>query len=328
MKTLVHKRKLYDVKLSPLYKLSSKRKLAEILKVDLSVIANLDKSKITTQYNIFKDKETLRFITEPKDELKKVHKQLLRLFCRIAPPDYVHSAVKKRSYKTNAEQHREQTNILKIDIKKFFPSVKFHYVHSFFRETLLCSSDVATILSKICTVETRLHGIHLPTGSCISPVLSFLVNQRLFNSIRDLCSGHGCIFTLYVDDITVSGLNATRELLNQIALVIHQHGYGYHKIRTYHNVPALVTGIALVNGKVKLPHSRSKKIREVSEAFYCSRGKSRLPLLSSLIGRLSEAEQLDCRYKLQRSRVINSNLEEWARIVANRLAKAKLKKSS
>jgi len=316
--------KQYELEKSPLYKLSSKRKLAELLQVELSTFGSVDLTKLTSQYRIFVDRDTRRFITEPIGALLPVHKRLLRLFSRVLPRDYVHSATKKRSYKTNAEKHIGNQNVLKIDIKKFFPSVRFCFIHNFFTNTLKCSPDIATILAKLCTVQTRRHGVHLPTGSCISPILSFLANRSLFDRIHQICLGQGCTFTLYVDDVTVSGPNASRALLTSIAMEIHKTGYGYHKIKTYHAVPAMVTGLIVTEGRIILPHARSQKIREYADALECSvGGPIREKLLASLVGRLSEAEQIDPKYRTARQDILRRYAPDWDRVMAKRAASSK-----
>lgn len=320
----------YEIERSPLYKLSNKRKLSELLEVELSLLSSLEKSDLTSQYRIFKDRKTLRVITEPIEQLAVIHKQLLKLFSRIAPPSYVHSAIKKRSYKTNAEQHKDSLNVLKIDVKKFFPSIKFSYIHDFFLNSLFCSKDIAAILSKLCTVQTVKHGVHLPTGSCISPILSFLANRRMFDAIKKICDREGCVFTVYVDDITVSGLNATKALLSEITMVIHKHGYLYHKIKTYHDKPALVTGLVVANGRLRLPHERAKKIREFSKALKALRASKSTPLrskmLASLVGRLSEAEHINKAYKSLRQKILSSYSAEWSGVIAYRLGKSRTKR--
>lgn len=318
------KPKRYELEQSPLYKLSSKRKLAELLQIGLASLSTSELAKLTSQYRIFIDRDTRRFITEPVGALLAIHKRLLRLFGRVVPREYLHSATKKRSYKTNAEQHVGNPNVLKIDIKKFFPSVRFCFVHNFFANSLNCSSDVATILAKLCTVQTRRHGVHLPTGSCISPILSFLANRPLFDRISHICSLDGCVFTLYVDDVTVSGPNASRALLTKIAMEIHKTGYGYHKIKTYQGVPAMVTGLIVTDGRIILPHARSQKIREYADALECSvGGPIREKLLASLVGRLSEAEQIDVKYRNARQDVLRRYAADWGRVVARRVAHAK-----
>lgn len=318
MKSLQQRKpKRYPLEQSPFFRLSNKKRLAELLGVECQELNNFSKSTLPTQYNIFTDRQTLRFITEPVDELLVVHKKLLKLLVRIAPPNYIHSATRKRSYKTNAEAHINSENIIKIDIKKFFPSVKFHYIHNFFSNTLLCSPDIAFILARLCTVQTKKHGVHLPTGSCISPILSFLANQRLFDSINEKCSELGCIFTLYVDDITVSGSEANSKLLTSIAQITFNHGYGYHKFKIYHSVPAKVTGLMVHNGKLAIPHLRAKRIRELEEALKVT-VDNRSKILSSLVGRLSEAEQINPAYKTKRLKVMALNKPEWDSVVADR----------
>lgn len=326
-KTKTKEPQRYEIESSPLYKLSNKRKLSELLGVERSTLSSLEKSGLTSQYRIFKDKKTRRFITEPIEQLAIIHKQLLKLFSRITPPPYVHSAIKKRSYKTNAEQHKDSLNILKIDVQKFFPSIKFSCIHDFFLNSLCCSKDIAAILSKLCTVQTEKYGVHLPTGSCISPILSFLANQRMFDAIKEICDRKGCVFTVYVDDITVSGVNADRALLSEIAMVIHKHGYLYHKIETYQDQPALVTGLVVANGHLRLPHERAKKIRELNKALSASNSTPlRSKILASLVGRLSEAEHINKAYRSLRRKILSRYSDEWSGVVAYRLRKARTKR--
>lgn len=132
----------YAIESSPLFRLSNKKKLAALLDVEVSAIRDLDKSGLDQQYRFFVDKKSCRFITEPIDTLAKIHRQLLKFLVRIAPPDYIHSAIKRRSYKTNAYAHRNGGGVVKVDIKKFFPSVKFDCIYKFFSESLQCSPDI------------------------------------------------------------------------------------------------------------------------------------------------------------------------------------------
>lgn len=316
----------YELEKSPLFRLSNKKKLAELLRVDLPAITNLEKSGLAIQYNSFIDKKTRRHITEPVGDLAKVHRQLLRFFARFTPPNYVHSAVKKRSYKTNAFAHRSGNSVLKIDIKKFFQSVKFDCIHDFFLRRLECAPDIATILAKLCVVKTEKYGVHLPTGSCISPVLSFLANKPLFDRISQLSDAFGCVFTLYVDDITISGQKANAELLNLVAIEIFKRGYKYHKINVSDNESALITGLIVRDGRLHLPHQRAKKIRDLIKLLGISAG-AKDKMLASLVGRLSEAEQIEPRYKAIRLRVVSKYATDWSKIVAKRARNSRVSRA-
>lgn len=312
----------YELDKSPLFRLSSKKKLSVLLRVDLQGAANLDSTGLTTQYNSFIDKKSRRHITEPTGELAKVHRQLLKLLIRIAPPDYVHSAVKKRSYRTNAFAHKDNCNVLKIDIRKFFQSVNFDRIYDFFRRQLECAPDIATILAKLCAVRTDKHGVHLPTGSCISPVLSFLVNQTLFDRIRELSYESGCVFTLYVDDITISGEKANADLLNLVAAEIFKRGYVYHKINVSKKDHSLITGLIVREGRLYLPYDRIKKIKDLMKLLEISVGPKD-KILASLVGRLAEAEQIEPRYKAIRLRIVTQYASEWSKVVEKRSNKSR-----
>jgi RNA-directed DNA polymerase len=311
----------YEAKRSPLFGLENKRRLAELLSIDPSLLA-LGKSGVTSQYRRFTDGDSGRFITEPIQKLLQIHRRLLNLLKRIEIPEYLHSARKGRSYKSNAASHIGGHNVLKIDVKKFYPSVTFSYVHDFFRTTLQCAPDVATILAKLCTVETG-RGVHLATGSCLSPLLSFMVNRKMFDRLETLCLSNGCTFTLYVDDITVSGANATGSLLTMLACEIKRHGYDYHKIQRFEGNAALVTGAIVGKERLALPRVRAKKIRALREQLPSLAGAEKSQVLARLIGSLCEAEQIDTRYKAQRHATLSEYRTEWQAIVAARANSAR-----
>lgn len=324
---MTHCRKSYAISSSPFFGLSSKKKLSELLGVSLHVITDLRQSGLHRQYRIFKDRKTQRLITEPVGELLRVHQKILKLFKRIQPPAYLHSAIKKRSYKTNAEAHLENRRTLKIDLKKFFPSIRFHHVYGFFLKNMQCSSDIATILANLCTANTKNHGTHLPTGSCISPLLSYWINQSLFDQLHDITSQEGCRMTLYVDDITISGEKATPEFLNKIAIAINSYGYKYHKVACYGNGVATITGLIVNEGRLELPHARAQKIRSLEkELMETENDIDRKRILNSLMGRLAEAEQIVPAYTEKKNKIMKLFENVWDDIVQERARRARLKR--
>ena len=317
--------KSYDIKKSPIFGLSSKKKLADLLAVEPSTLTDLDSSGLHTQYRIFKDRKTQRLITEPCQELAKVHRKILRLFRRIQPPEYLHSAIRKRSYKSNAEAHLNARRTLKIDLKKFFPSIRFRHIHNFFVHDMQCSADIATILAKLSSVTTKSYGVHLPTGSCISPLLSYWINKNLFDELQGIVISKKCRISLYIDDITISGENATPELLNSIATTIHSYGYGYHKIAYFPNGVSTITGLVVDGDKLKLPHKRSKQIRDLEKKLPKAESVSdQSKILSSLIGRLTEAEQFVPAYSQRKKRLLATYEHLWNGIVRERTRLADL----
>jgi hypothetical protein len=271
---------------------------------------------------MFDDDKSGRFITEPLGELKRIHQRIAKLFSRIAPPKYLHSAVKKRSYKTNAQAHLGCRRAFKIDIRQYYPSVSFGAVHRFFEKNMKCSPDVATILSKLCTVAAR-GRTHLPTGSSVSPILSYWIHSDLFDGINALCVSEGCVMTLYVDDITVSGENANKGLIAQIKQLIHRAGLTAHKIKTFDAVPATVTGVIVHGNRLVLPHERAKDIRELRATVRSLPEDDIDSVLSRLVGKLNEAQQFVAGYGTIKRNLLAENAGPWKRITEERVAKSR-----
>lgn len=60
---------------------------------------------------------------------------------------YLHSAVKQRSYYTNAKAHIGDKYVLAIDLKDFYPSVTRYKLFLFFKKHFNISSDIAMFYS-------------------------------------------------------------------------------------------------------------------------------------------------------------------------------------
>lgn len=131
--------KLYPLNQSPLFKLKTKRKLLEIIGLSKK---QADKLMLDSAYKQFEN-DAGRTIQEPIPQLKAVHKRIGTLLSRIELPAYLHSGRKKHSTLTNAESHRHATELLKLDIHKFFPSTKAAKVYKAFTEKFEMSPDVA-----------------------------------------------------------------------------------------------------------------------------------------------------------------------------------------
>jgi len=110
-----------------------------------------------------KNQNKPRQIQEPKRRLQQVHKRISRLLTRVSVPQYLHSAVRGKSYISNAAAHDPAASTIKIDIKKFYPSVPRVAIYAFFHKTMKCRADVAGLLADLLTYKA-----HLPTGSSAS----------------------------------------------------------------------------------------------------------------------------------------------------------------
>lgn len=289
----------YPVDQSPLYKVTSKRKLAELLKLSVRDIRYL--ASLTDNYRQWempqKRQEILaglaakkpRVIQQPKPLLDAVHRRISDLLSRIQKPSFVFSATKGLDYVDNARRHMNPHRGVKVDIKDFYPSVRSRLVRKFFEKRLHCAPDVAELLTKICCF-----GEHLATGSSVSPLLSYFACSELFARIERLASQRQLVFTLYVDDMMFSGEEATRMFASEVVRELAAHGFIGHKISYF---PAgtvkVVTGVAVWSDRVSLPMSRYKRMRRYSAAFRRSTGYEDARLLATtLMGQYREAERL------------------------------------
>lgn len=276
---------------SPFYKLRSKARLTSILKISSSELkahlqsANSDYS----EFDLTDSNGKKRHIEEPKPKLKRIHKRIEILLNRVFQPDYLYCPVKRRSYVTNAKQHLTANEISILDIKKYYPSSRASRVFQFFRDEMLCERDVAGALMTLCTFNG-----HVPTGSPLSPILSFLAHKRMWDRIAVMVKNSGCRITVYIDDLTISGQKVPESLVWAIKQEIKNTGLLYHKEKSYKGARARkVTGVIIKNGELRIPnrqHLKAHKLR--MEATKQNDPEKRKELFARLRGCQSQAEQI------------------------------------
>lgn len=253
------KRQPYALNQSPLFKVSSRRRLATILKLELEELENLaNGTGLYKEWDEPKPKGGTRHIENPIRPLKKLQARIATLLGRIEAPAFLFCPVKRRSYVGNAAVHRHNTMVHTLDIGNYFQSTKPNRVHWFYRHVMQCSPDVAAVLTKISTFNE-----HLPTGSPLSPLLSFFSHMAMWERIVEIVRATDCTITVYIDDVTISGMNIPAGLLWKVRQIIHNNGLRYHKEKHYHNKPAEITGTIVNNGSVLLPNRRHKALYDL-----------------------------------------------------------------
>lgn len=233
-----------------------------------------------------------RDIQWPKRRLQALHKRIHVLLSRVAPPPYLHSTVRGRSYISNATAHDPSMPTIKIDIKKFYPSVTRASIFNFF-VSLKCRRDVAGLLADTLTFDG-----HLPTGSSASPILAFYVFKPMFDEIATLAERCGLTMSCYVDDITLSGERAKGETLHEIRKIIARYGLKSHKGHIFASSKAkVITGVCNTPGERRVPNKLHQRIKTGFEDFSNAKTTAdREKALLSLLGRLEAAGQIDPRF--------------------------------
>lgn len=284
-------KKRYVLNQSPFYKLQTKRKLAAILNINLQELDYFSKNSHSLYVEwdeVNENTGKTRRIQNPKQELKKIQKRIASILSRITPPNFLFCPVKGRSYIDNAKQHVNQKQVCCIDIKKYFESTTSLKIYYFFHTYLGCSKDVAGILTKISTLDSR-----LPTGSPLSPILSYFANVKMWENILSITQKHDCILSVYMDDITISGCNVSSFLMWRIRRQIHSHGLRYHKEKRYVGNFSEITGIINKNGKLMLPNRQLRKIYELSETLKeLNDGAEKTNVTNKLLGHKGQLNQI------------------------------------
>lgn len=283
--------KEYNIEKSPLYRLRNKQKLAELLGLPRNYFRKIHTYKYS---EFFQDKPdgSKRIINNPEFKLKKIQKRIFNLLNRIEKPEWVISGKKGKSYIDNARLHQSKNNVCTIDIEKFYDSTKEIYVYNFFKYTMHMEKDVAAVLTDLVTYNGK-----IPTGTPTSQLVAFLSYKDIFVKIHNMCSRKEILFSLFVDDITLSSdkiidkkikykINA---LLNSKELHIKKTKTKFFSIKSNKSI----TGTIIDSKKmIRLENAKRKEIIDLYRECINPTTYS-IEKLVRLNGKISDANQVE-----------------------------------
>ena len=266
----------YGQRDSPFFRLRSRRKLAKLLHVSPNELRSISRDNQLYKRRWKEKKGSRWFKYEPTDKsdleyrsidipdprLKRIQSRIAVLFGRISPPDYLFSPVKRRSYVDNAAYHLGSIAFWFLDVKDYFPSCTANNVARLFRHDLQCSLDVTAILVHLTT-----NNKHLPQGSPCSPILAFYSNYAMWEEISELVIGENCRWSLYADDITISGSLVPKKMIWRVKQILHRNGFRSKSSKEVSliRVPAEITGVIVGDG-TRLPNRQLKRLAELKAA--------------------------------------------------------------
>jgi len=274
---------------SALYHLTTRPKLAKCLCISIAELRRVcDECRYSDREIITKKGKTRR-IQEPRGVLHQIHQKVARLLSRIEAPSFLYCPVKRRSYVSNAACHLQSKEIRTLDIQSYFPSTTRRRIYWFFRTIMKCQPDVAAILASLLTVND-----HLATGSPVSPILSFYAFYDMWHDLAQVTAAAGFSITVYMDDVTVSGIAVPERFMWEIRRRIYKAGLHYHKERRFVNGRAEVTGVILRGGKTLLPNRQHKKAHELRQHLRPTlEPETKLRMERRLAGLLSQRRQVE-----------------------------------
>ena len=287
--------KYHNERDSYFFRLRSKKKLADLLFSSPSKLSKLAKELPSDLYKEFeKEKKNgggSRKVSAPRHDLKEVQTRISSLLMRIAPPDWLFSPVKGRSYVDNARPHAGARAVRLLDIEDFFPNCTGNKVIWYFKNRMECSSDVAVILKNLVTKDDV-----LPSGSPCSPILAYLSYIDMWKEIEEVVNSANCTLSVYVDDLTISGSTVPEEAIWNIKKILNKHGHNYHKAKERKKwlKPAEVTGVIVDHKGLLLVPNRQHKAQAIARRQLnkkCNK-EQRASLLAQLHGRNAQMKQI------------------------------------
>jgi len=295
-------RKSYELSQSALYLTKNKSRMAAILATTtqnlIDCIGDYRRFEIVPENDPFKlgKQSKPRQVQKPAAKLMAIHERILKLLRCVKVPEYMQFALKGTSYKKNAEAHITGKYVATLDIRNFFGSTCQSKVFNFFNGPLRAPGDIANLYARLTTIDNC-----LPTGSPLSPLLSFYANKKLFDDLNDIAKEYELTFTCYVDDLTFSGEHISNRFLWRVEERIRKSGHviAANKTRVFsETMPKHITGVVIQDGGICLPYVRQRKIRLIKDAISGkakTHGFTKKELGYKLGGLLGEAAYLDPR---------------------------------
>ena len=254
----------YAIASSPLYGLTSHGRLAEILRWagttgQLRAFCRRPEN-FKRYFDRSKPGKKERLIEAPEARVKDFQARLLDLLRRIELPEYLHSARPGRSYLSNSAAHCEADGCtITMDIDAYYQSTTRERVLYFFETHLKQPRDVADTLANLLCCDG-----HLATGSPVSPLVSFWAYREVFDAIEARIRARAGLFTLYIDDMAITGKGLGHTDIRWISRLLRDAGLTVKetKTRVFHaQAPKLVTGRASRNGVSRAPNKQHHKMR-------------------------------------------------------------------
>ncbi|PPD46761.1 MAG: reverse transcriptase [Methylobacter sp.] len=264
-----------------------------------------------------------RDVCEPKYELKKLQKRInSRIFEKVEYPLYLQGGIRDeespRDYFANATCHANATQIICIDIKKFYPNIKSKYVTKVFQYFFKFPPDVSELLTKLVTYHDR-----VPQGGCSSSYIANLIFYDTEYLLVSELQRHSIQYSRLLDDITLSSQqNFTKDqetqYIQKIAKIFKKYELKINSKKTkieHRANPEVgfeVTGLWIGHKKPKARKEERRFIRQL--VFMCEREYKLNPCsekyherwneVSGKVAKLQRLEHLQARKLRERLRLI------------------------
>lgn len=201
---------------------------------------------------------------------QRLHERILRQ--RLTPSIHSFGGVPKRHIKNNAEVHVDSHFALTVDLSNFYPSISHHRVYRLFHEQLRCHTDVARVLTKLCTYKH-----HLALGLVTSPILADRIFLPADRQLAEMSRVAKLAYSRFVDDLTFSAQYdlspESAGILGCVTKIIHGHGFKLNDKTEYGALENVsITKLRIRRGRVDVNVKYLAEVeRQISDAARLSR---------------------------------------------------------
>ncbi len=236
--------------------------LSLLLGLKVGILSNMVKrpASFYRSFKIPKRSGGLRDIVTPYASLLEVQQWILQnILSKFEIHKSAYAYVKGRNVAQNAYQHIGADEMLKIDLKDFFPSIKIPRVRELFKR-LGYSKEIAYYLSSLCCLNGS-----IPQGAATSPTISNIILYNLDKRLSKLSEMYNLTYTRYADDIAISGYEIPNDFDVFIEEILEEEGFQVNadKSRYYYGKQRkLITGVVVKNDSIGLPKSFRREIKQ------------------------------------------------------------------
>lgn len=195
-----------------------------------------------------------RELTIPSKNLRIIQRWILEnILYKLSTSINATGFIQNKSILDNAKPHVGKKCLINLDLKDFFPNIKFNSVYSLFNK-IGYSKHISMILANLCTYN----GV-LPQGAPTSPCISNLLCKRLDKRLSTFSNNNNFTYTRYADDMSFSGEKKILKYLPLIKKIVESEGFKFNskkeRILFGHNQQS-VTGL-IINEKISVPKKQN-----------------------------------------------------------------------
>jgi RNA-directed DNA polymerase len=169
-----------------------------------------------------------RKIQIPHPALKRIQKRILDKILICIPTHPCVFGKPGSSIKDAVGTHVQQDMVITMDIRDFFPSVsKNRIIRALIKYG--ATQHVAHVLTRLVTHEKR-----LPQGAPTSPCIGRIIITSFAEDLEKVINNYAAAsFSIYFDDITISGPNQITKIIDDAYPLLEKHGFEAKKSKTH-----------------------------------------------------------------------------------------------